>query len=246
MTPRLALACVLTAALVPTGLSAQHAKDSKEETKPTHAAAKEDAAEHAPSAKHESVSSKSTSKESAKEGTKSQSERAKASAHEEEEAPAKAEHGEKKSGASARESARGGKEVAEAHDKEEKESESAKGKSSSTARGKAATKNEPKSELEAALKRIDDQISVMRAKPEPADARAAARGRSESRAESRPVRVAPPAAAAPARVHLSWRTTLLWTNDLDAEGGVREETPHVGLVWTPEPIPAKPVPPLVR
>ena len=122
MTPRLALACVLTAALVPTGLSAQHAKESKEETKSTHAAAREDAAEHAAAAKHEAEPSpKSTAKESAREGTKSQSERTKASAREEEEAPAKGEHGEKKPGASARESARGGKDVAEAHDKEEKD-----------------------------------------------------------------------------------------------------------------------------
>lgn len=240
--PRLLLACITAVALAPVTVTAQHGKEA------SHAPTKEVAAEHATGAsKHDETPATSA----AKDGHKTTE--PKGAAHEaahKDEPPAKADTAGKKPAATAKDDGHGehapSTEHGEKHAASDKpaaahgeEASGHKGKATASSRTKAPAQ---KNELAAALKRIDDQIAVMRA-PKPERAPAPRRG-----VDTRAARTAhaTPATQVPPRVRLSWRTTLLWTNELDGDGAAAEPAPHVALVWAPEPIAARPVPALAR
>ncbi|MEQ1907231.1 MAG: hypothetical protein ABMA15_00310 [Vicinamibacterales bacterium] len=116
-----------------------------------------------------------------------------------------------------------------------KEAEPAAGGKKVARPASARSKTAPKNELEAALKRIDEQIAVMRTSPSAAQS---SKPRVES--DARSVRAVP--APSTARVHLSWRTALVWAPELDGEADGAHEAPHVELVWpATEPLKSTPI-----
>lgn len=100
----------------------------------------------------------------------------------------------------------------------------------------ARSKTEPKNDLDAALKRIDEQLATMRTSPSTAQS-----GKPRATNEARAVRVASPPSIA--RVHLSWRTALVWSPELEGEADAARDAPHVELVWATEPLTSTPITP---
>ena len=100
----------------------------------------------------------------------------------------------------------------------------------------ARSKTTPKNEMEAALKRIDEQMATMRTSPVAAQS-SRPRAASEPRAE----RVSP--APAVARINLSWRTSLVWEPELDGGTDAAHDGPHVELVWPIERLESTPLAP---
>lgn len=116
----------------------------------------------------------------------------------------------------------------------------------------ARSKPAPKNNLEAALKRIDEQLATMRpgtpaaqaAKPRTSAATRAvsdAHG-AEPRAVSETRAARGSAAPAPQRVHLSWRTNLVWAPEVEGSDLAAANAPHFELVWpAAEPLKSTPI-----
>ena len=242
---RLAVAAIVATWSVPTIVVAQHAKAESTAAHAT-APAKESAGEHASSPAKKDVAAepvphKSPAKEAPKDAGRSAakptSEHAEAksdgkdkhvSARHVEEATRQAEPKEKSS--AAKDGPRSDKGCVSAHASADRAS-SEKDAEPATSGGKkvasaaaARSKTAPRNELEAALKRIDEQIGTMRTSPA-----AAQPGKPRAANETRAVRPSPMPSVA--RVHLSWRTTLVWSSDLDGEADRKSDMPRVGLVW---------------
>ena len=235
---RVAIAAIVAMWSVPTMVTAQHAAEST--TKHAAATAKEPAVEHASSpakkdAAAEPLPQKSPAKEASKDAgqsaakpvaehaaAKSDGKKDTGARHvEEAKAPAHASAEGASSGKDAEPATSGAKKVA----------------SSASARSKTA----PKNELDAALRRIDEQIAAMRTSPQTVQS-----GKPRVANDARTVRVA--AAPVAARIHLSWRTALVWSPEVDGETDAAHDAahdaPHVALVWpATEPLKSTPITP---
>ena len=237
---RLAIVAIVATWSVPTIVGAQHAKaesTAAHASAPAKESAREHGAEHAPSsakkdAAAEPVPQKSPATEASKDAGKSV---AKPTS---EHAAAKSDGKDKDTGAHGVEEAKGPAHASAEKASSEKEAEPAAGgkkvASAASARGKTA----PKNELEAALRRIDEQMASIRTSPS-----AAQSGKPRAANETRPARVSPPPAPSVTRISLSWRTTLVWEQELDGGTDAAQDAPHVGLVWPIEPLESTPIAP---
>ena len=253
------MAGVFATWLMPTTVVAQHAKEepaahtaasAKGSAEHAAAPAKASAAEHAATTtKHEPAEEparKPSAKSAEKEPTKA-TERGSVKAEikhsvipELDEVPTKTDLHSKKETAAAKEGGhpeKGHAPTTSEHASISKEHESAtgggtKGASAASTHGKVA----PKSELQAALARIDEQMANKHTSA-PAPRSPEVRVTSETRTRVTPT-------SAPTRVHLNWRTTLVWSDDLEDVDSKRRDAPRVGLVWTPpEPLASTPIRP---
>ena len=236
---RLAIVAIVATWSVPTIVGAQHAKaesTAAHASAPAKESAKEHGAEHAPSsakkdAAAEPVPQKSAAKEASKDAGKSV---AKPTS---EHAAAKSDGKDKDTGAHGVDEAKGPAHASAEKASSEKEAEPAAGGKKVASAASARSRTGPKNELEAALKRIDEQIATMGTSPS-----AAQSGKPRIANDARTVRVS--STPSTARIHLSWRTTLVWSPEVDGETDAARDTPHVDLVWpATEPLKSTPITP---
>ena len=238
---RLAIAAIVATWSVPTVVVAQHAKaepTAAHGTASSAAPAKESADEHASSPSKKDVHAEPVPHKSpAKEASTDAGKRAAKPTSEHAAAKSDGKNKDKDTVARRVEEAKAPAHASAERASSEKEAEPATSggkKVASTA--SARSKTSPKNELEAALKRIDEQIATMRTSPaaaQPAKPRAAS--------ETRPERVSPTPSVA--RINLSWRTTLVWEPELEGREEAARDARHVGLVWPIEPLESTPLAP---